>query len=102
MPRGQQQRPVVVQVHAEQPGDRLIVRVGAGGRAIAAAGLLRLSFIRGRQPSFATLSPFGDPQKGISGVKTRAAKTKQYWHRELSAGSLRLDGQSNGEVKVQG
>jgi hypothetical protein len=98
MPRGQQQRPVVVQIYAEQSGDRLIVRVGARGHAIAAAGLLRLSFIRGRQPSFATLSPFGDPQKGISGVKTRAAK--QY--RELSSGFLRLDEQSNGEVKVQG
>lgn len=38
MPRGQQQRPVVVQIHAEQSGDRLIVGVGAGGRAITAAG----------------------------------------------------------------
>jgi len=78
MPRGQQQRPVVVQVYAEQSGDRLIVRIGAGGRAIAAAGLLRLSFIRDGRSSFATLSPFGDPQKGISRMKTRAAKMRQY------------------------
>lgn len=38
MPGGQQQRPVVVQVYAKQHGDRLIVGVGMGERAIAAAG----------------------------------------------------------------